>query len=186
MRQNLSIFLKGLRKSTKFSGQQVSEPRFKHKQDRCPALDLYFQSLNSFCLQSCSCTMAWQWPTLEVNISCQTINIHNRLSYVCVIENFVIHMWQEVEPHFLGHQDQSQNTRIAELPWLPFIMTLSKLKITGSHGWYNSMNDLSIPIPDAMRFRQSAISLTQFSNGNYHFSSLDKESLSARCLTQSE
>jgi len=48
------------------------------------------------------------------------------------------------------------------------------------------MNDLSIPIPGAMSFRQPAIFLTHFSNRNYHFSPMDKESLSARCLTQSE
>jgi len=113
-------FSEGTEKKHKFSGQQVFKPRFKPKKDKCPALDLYFQSINSFCLHSYSRTMAWWWPTIDVETSCQIINIHNRVSCTFVIHlyiryTFVARSWTAF-PRSLRSEPKHQNCRATLTP----------------------------------------------------------------------
>jgi len=50
----------------------------------------------SFCMHSCSCKMAWWWPLLEVETSCQVINNWNGVCCAWLqasIYMWVLHQW---------------------------------------------------------------------------------------------
>ena len=55
------------------------------------SVPLVIRPSGSFSLHSCSCTMTWGWPILEIETSCQTIN---QSQVVCSL-------WLEVSIHFV-------------------------------------------------------------------------------------
>ena len=78
----------------------------------------------SFCMHSCSCTMDWWWPKLEVKTCCHIMR--NNTSQLCVTENIITHLWNF--SLWLQVQIESESVQQPIQP-RPAVLSRSKVKI---------------------------------------------------------